>query len=122
MIRRPPRSTLFPYTTLFRSTYRARHGADGCRLRQGAPEDAARRGVAGRLDDRPRRQAAHRPQARGGGPATADRRLQKLRTEPDRGPISADPRFSTPPPTHARGIPARAPSPSTTAPNRNALA
>src|SRR4051794_41645709 len=26
MIRRPPRSTLFPYTTLFRS---ARHGADG---------------------------------------------------------------------------------------------
>src|SRR2546430_12574062 len=23
MIRRPPRSTLFPYTTLFRSTYRA---------------------------------------------------------------------------------------------------
>src|SRR5256885_3022392 len=28
MIRRPPRSTLFPYTTLFRSTGRfARHGA-----------------------------------------------------------------------------------------------
>src|SRR2546422_4340059 len=24
MIRRPPRSTLFPYTTLFRSTYRAK--------------------------------------------------------------------------------------------------
>src|SRR2546423_9943845 len=27
MIRRPPRSTLFPYTTLFRSS--TRHGADG---------------------------------------------------------------------------------------------
>src|SRR2546426_3386428 len=27
MIRRPPRSTLFPYTTLFRSKYH--HGADG---------------------------------------------------------------------------------------------
>src|SRR2546422_4289102 len=28
MIRRPPRSTLFPYTTLFRS-HHALHGADG---------------------------------------------------------------------------------------------
>src|SRR2546421_6536514 len=28
MIRRPPRSTLFPYTTLFRSTHDARHDAD----------------------------------------------------------------------------------------------
>src|SRR5256885_8421586 len=26
MIRRPPRSTLFPYTTLFRSACRSRHG------------------------------------------------------------------------------------------------
>ena len=29
MIRRPPRSTLFPYTTLFRSEKRAAHGVDG---------------------------------------------------------------------------------------------
>src|SRR2546426_7501061 len=28
MIRRPPRSTLFPYTTLFRSRTLAEHGAD----------------------------------------------------------------------------------------------
>src|SRR3989441_7620346 len=27
MIRRPPRSTLFPYTTLFRSPHRGAHGA-----------------------------------------------------------------------------------------------
>src|SRR3712207_8788223 len=27
MIRRPPRSTLFPYTTLFRSTVRGQHSA-----------------------------------------------------------------------------------------------
>src|SRR3712207_7533916 len=27
MIRRPPRSTLFPYTTLFRSEHTAQHGA-----------------------------------------------------------------------------------------------
>src|SRR3712207_7208040 len=32
MIRRPPRSTLFPYTTLFRSTLH-RKGADGARGR-----------------------------------------------------------------------------------------
>src|SRR5690348_18117858 len=29
MIRRPPRSTLFPYTTLFRSRYRSARGTDG---------------------------------------------------------------------------------------------
>src|SRR5256886_12965929 len=29
MIRRPPRSTLFPYTTLFRSKYVPRGGPDG---------------------------------------------------------------------------------------------
>src|SRR3712207_7543117 len=29
MIRRPPRSTLFPYTTLFRSAKNDRHGAGG---------------------------------------------------------------------------------------------
>src|SRR2546427_945215 len=29
MIRRPPRSTLFPYTTLFRSLQRLRHGVGG---------------------------------------------------------------------------------------------
>src|SRR3712207_1707221 len=34
MIRRPPRSTLFPYTTLFRSTYpeRAADSVEMCRL------------------------------------------------------------------------------------------
>src|SRR3712207_4357914 len=34
MIRRPPRSTLFPYTTLFRS-YRERHGASGAKSDRG---------------------------------------------------------------------------------------
>src|SRR3712207_8142583 len=29
MIRRPPRSTLYPYTTLFRSRYRARAAREG---------------------------------------------------------------------------------------------
>src|SRR5256885_3303573 len=36
MIRRPPRSTLFPYTTLFRSGLRARTGAGArCAARRG---------------------------------------------------------------------------------------
>src|SRR2546425_7556845 len=32
MIRRPPRSTLFPYTTLFRSVPTVAHAEVGCRL------------------------------------------------------------------------------------------
>src|SRR3712207_7182446 len=60
MIRRPPRSTLFPYTTLFRSAWRLPLWLD-----------AARRAVAGRLGHLPgaagagvRPRAAARP---GGG-------------------------------------------------------
>src|SRR2546427_9207485 len=37
MIRRPPRSTLFPYTTLFRSSTRAARTHPGCRRRR-APD------------------------------------------------------------------------------------
>src|SRR6266581_6494206 len=52
MIRRPPRSTLFPYTTLFRSprrqgALRGRH-AEGGRLHQGVRP----RGLLGRRGDR----------------------------------------------------------------------
>src|SRR2546426_4544552 len=49
MIRRPPRSTLFPYTTLFRS-HRLDHG--GLRERQGAQELAtARPRLSGRSEE-----------------------------------------------------------------------
>src|SRR2546422_7803133 len=47
MIRRPPRSTLFPYTTLFRSL-RPQCGAHG-------PREITRRAVLGRDGARPRR-------------------------------------------------------------------
>src|SRR3712207_8964510 len=63
MIRRPPRSTLFPYTTLFRSRRGCRQGA-GAREREGPP---ARRGQAhpqGRL------RAGPAGQPRGGVVAT----------------------------------------------------
>src|SRR3712207_8396615 len=49
MIRRPPRSTLFPYTTLFRSLLRGRRGACG-----GEP------GLARRADRARPRAAGHR--------------------------------------------------------------
>src|SRR5687767_15580361 len=41
MIRRPPRSTLFPYTTLFRSSPARGDGRAGCRRRRSsaAPDD-----------------------------------------------------------------------------------
>src|SRR3712207_8826299 len=56
MIRRPPRSTLFPYTTLFRSLVRSdRHVA-------ATPRPGARRGAAARL---PRRRRAGTSTLRG---------------------------------------------------------
>src|SRR3712207_7710904 len=48
MIRRPPRSTLFPYTTLFRSGLRRGGARDGRRLR--AAHDRAPVGGAHRPD------------------------------------------------------------------------
>src|SRR5438309_9322646 len=62
MIRLPPRSTLFPYTTLFRSADRDR--ADGDRLRAGA-DRAARARLPGAVVLRHRR-GHDRPGRRGG--------------------------------------------------------
>src|SRR5215469_8847332 len=42
MIRRPPRSTLFPYTTLFRSD-RSCSGQSGCAFRDGRHQDRSDR-------------------------------------------------------------------------------
>src|SRR5256885_4774337 len=76
MIRRPPRSTLFPYTTLFRSF----------RLRPGAGAERARAGSDGGAEVRGRRPGAHaseRGADRAGGRATgaghgADRKSTRL--------------------------------------------
>ncbi len=69
---------------------RARHGDDGRRLRQGEDQGAARRDHAGGLDDRPRRQAADRSEARRRRHAAAARRhggrLQRLRPCDDHRP------------------------------------
>src|SRR2546426_8836397 len=58
MIRRPPRSTLFPYTTLFRS---ARAPSPPRRAPRGSPQGRGRPGS--RRAPPPR----HRPSERGGG-------------------------------------------------------
>src|SRR3712207_9390971 len=47
MIRRPPRSTLFPYTTLFRSGERHPRDGPGARTRGGRPGADQRRQAAG---------------------------------------------------------------------------
>src|SRR5260221_10452211 len=58
MIRRPPRSTLFPYTTLFRSHYAACGGTDAetkgrrcCEHHSCARRSTDRRSECGRPDD-----------------------------------------------------------------------
>src|SRR5258708_8402351 len=66
MIRRPPRSTLFPYTTLFRSA-NPHHGGDdvennGAYSEYGAPEDFA--GVKPDADRPARDSPAELPRAR----------------------------------------------------------
>src|SRR2546428_8395364 len=50
MIRRPPRSTLFPYTTLFRSGPRERTGRPG-RAARGGPGPGPRAGFAQRRSE-----------------------------------------------------------------------
>src|SRR3989441_10744363 len=84
MIRRPPRSTLFPYTTLFRS--RHRRGSDPRRRRAGARPGARRAGGLRRDGPTPDRvvHGLHAP-ARG-GPARSARRPPRraLHDEPAR--------------------------------------
>src|SRR3712207_8648039 len=52
MIRRPPRSTLFPYTTLFRSRLRRYPGVEGeCAAQEGVVGRCLRRSVGRRVVD-----------------------------------------------------------------------
>src|SRR5256885_12689485 len=81
MVRRPPRSTLFPYTTLFRS--RSRAGEARGRL----PAEGGRaRGPAGRV------RAPHRLRA---GEARADRRHDARRGQEEAPRADAGDRKST---------------------------
>src|SRR5256885_10210617 len=75
MIRRPPRSTLFPYTTLFRSGHFT--GRPG--ILAGARFGAAAHG-RGRGLERSRRQPDRRPQRRRGGARDRDRAQDRKST------------------------------------------
>src|SRR5258708_22445884 len=59
MIRRPPRSTLFPYTTLFRSYAAAQRGRHAALVRD--PQDAARARRLARLLISPKELFPHHP-------------------------------------------------------------
>src|SRR2546430_3752460 len=87
MIRRPPRSTLFPYTTLFRShTVIVDPEHDGEERRRREPERAP-----GRTNPRPPRLARLRGGPQDGG-AEVRRRLDSLRVghEPEDGAQALD--------------------------------
>src|ERR1039458_8708191 len=51
MIRRPPRSTLFPYTTLFRSTYWAQIKGDKCEISDTIKVKTVKSGVDNAIDN-----------------------------------------------------------------------
>src|SRR3712207_9536751 len=98
MIRRPPRSTLFPYTTLFRSPDRLRHPDD----ERGGHRALRRRGDLGdRRHDRGALAPLPRRGGGGGRPAARTRLAAGLRTVPgeqgDRKGVTA------PPPVTLRG-------------------
>src|SRR2546426_4237341 len=77
MIRRPPRSTLFPYTTLFRS--REPRRAPGARARPDpATEDRRPRGSDGGALRRGRHATGSAPRGRRQGHGLTDRKSTRL--------------------------------------------
>src|SRR3712207_7045576 len=86
MIRRPPRSTLFPYTTLFRSNYQFTIGRDGGHqfdfIKQAVTERGVHRGhiMPADLD----------PSARTAVYAAADRLAPRLRSDGYFGIVGVD--------------------------------
>src|SRR3712207_9280964 len=80
MIRRPPRSTLFPYTTLFRSRRGRRVGARRRPAARRVPRGAARRARGG---------AAHLPELPALRPPDAARRALAVRAARRRGDAGA---------------------------------
>src|SRR3712207_8538490 len=80
MIRRPPRSTLFPYTTLFRSRAAYLDGRGGSEMRlnfSGVGDDDIREGVR-RIGKVVREQVALYGTLTGAEPVVADRKSTRL--------------------------------------------
>src|SRR2546428_6034104 len=83
MIRRPPRSTLFPYTTLFRSPEPAR---DDVRDERGEHEAAAERDRHAAQHEQRQRQIA--VGGRSDGDLVADRKSTRLNSSHDQIPYA----------------------------------
>src|SRR2546430_11513150 len=80
MIRRPPRSTLFPYTTLFRSMRRLmsvnrRHAEDQAELLE---DEVGEVGAQCADGHQAARQPGHRPRGRAAESGAADRKSTRL--------------------------------------------
>src|SRR2546422_5104963 len=102
MIRRPPRSTLFPYTTLFRSHLAARAAGRGLPAarapRHDDPHVGSRRRAAARRSDR------HRGGRRGGSGGVGARLPDPARRPPRRGHACDDSHRTTGPRGPARAV------------------
>src|SRR3712207_8571599 len=72
MIRRPPRSTLFPYTTLFRSSSRAAPGHSGGEMGRARNSSPSRRETSARTEASPKTIGTHTSRMRG-SPSTRTR-------------------------------------------------
>src|SRR2546427_12926220 len=83
MIRRPPRSTLFPYTTLFRSRYRPARHPRGHHLHRGSPAGPVPAGPV--LHAGPAVGRAHGPSACLGAAELSPRRRVARRHRPGLG-------------------------------------
>src|SRR5256885_13257372 len=88
MIRRPPRSTLFPYTTLFRSRWPAsrarRSAARAARARRERRISGRTRAARGGLVRAAPRAAAPRPRRHGDDPRAGRWRVRRVRDDPRR--------------------------------------
>src|SRR5689334_24354096 len=80
MIRRPPRSTLFPYTTLFRSSARRRR-APGLRPASGARAPRSADGAVGRGAKSPRAPCRELPRARRASAARSEEHTSELQSQ-----------------------------------------
>src|SRR2546423_10901685 len=105
MIRRPPRSTLFPYTTLFRSLGLPRPRTTEARRARQRPRARGRR-ARGRLDARRGRVAA-RPRPRPPRAPLALRGARRLRPEVGALVASQEKKLKRPAarPSHLRRLP-----------------
>src|SRR3990167_1647760 len=91
MIRRPPRSTLFPYTTLFRAGEAAVRDMDAAFARMGEEQRAAEMSAEVPPGTRPTQQRLLPPPGREARQAMVERPLGPFFVEGEGGPVTLPP-------------------------------